>query len=99
YRARSPPAGSRCSPRRRAAAGARAARQRRRPPPPPRNQGRRDARAAYAPGMEQRDLGSSGRAVPVVGLGTWLRFEAAAGGPAALVERALDEGVRVFDSS
>ena len=37
--------------------------------------------------------------MPVVGLGTWLRFEAAAGGPGPLVERALDAGVRVFDSS
>jgi diketogulonate reductase-like aldo/keto reductase len=35
----------------------------------------------------------------VVGLGTWLRFEAAAGGPDDLAERALDAGVRVFDSS
>ena len=37
----------------------------------------------------------------MIGLGTWQRLEAAAaaGGDQALVDRALDEGVRVFDSS
>jgi diketogulonate reductase-like aldo/keto reductase len=51
--------------------------------------------------VEERVLGKSGLSVPVVGLGTWARLEAAA---AAGVERdvvgtALDVGVRVFDSS
>lgn len=45
--------------------------------------------------MEERALG------PVVGLGTWQRLEAAAaaGRHRELVARALDAGVRVFDSS
>lgn len=45
--------------------------------------------------MEERALG------PVVGLGTWQRLEAAAaaGRHRELVVRALDAGVRVFDSS
>ena len=39
--------------------------------------------------------------MPVIGLGTWQRLESAdrAGGAEALVEAALDAGVRVFDSS
>ncbi len=51
--------------------------------------------------MEQRLLGLGGPEVPVVGLGTWQRLEAAAGrgGHVALVGAALDHGVRVFDSS
>jgi diketogulonate reductase-like aldo/keto reductase len=52
-------------------------------------------------GMEHRRLGSRGPAVPVIGLGTWKRLEAAAtlGRNGELVTRALDERVRVFDSS
>jgi diketogulonate reductase-like aldo/keto reductase len=51
--------------------------------------------------MEQRSLGRSGDALPVVGLGTWQRLEAAAraGQDVELVHHALDAGVRVFDSS
>lgn len=51
--------------------------------------------------MEQRALGKGRASVPVVGLGTWQRFEAAAaaGRDGALVVRALDDGTRVFDSS
>lgn len=50
---------------------------------------------------ETRRLGERGPNVPVVGLGTWQRLEAAGreGGADALVQAALDEGVRVFDSS
>ena len=51
--------------------------------------------------MEQRSLGDRGPEVPVIGLGTWQRLEAAAdgGGHATLVDTALDRGVKVFDSS
>jgi aryl-alcohol dehydrogenase-like predicted oxidoreductase len=51
--------------------------------------------------MDQRKLGDAGPALPVVGLGTWQRLEAAAraGGHVDLVQHALDSGVRVFDSS
>jgi diketogulonate reductase-like aldo/keto reductase len=51
--------------------------------------------------MEQRTFGRSGDALPVVGLGTWQRLEAAArtGGHVELVHHALDAGIRVFDSS
>lgn len=51
--------------------------------------------------VEVRSLGERGSAVPVVGLGTWQRLEAAArnGAAAQLVAAALDEGIRVFDSS
>ena len=51
--------------------------------------------------MEQRSLGRTGVAVPVVGLGTWQRLEAAAraGGHVELVHHALDSGIHVFDSS
>jgi diketogulonate reductase-like aldo/keto reductase len=51
--------------------------------------------------VEQRSLGERGPEVAVVGLGTWQRLEAAAGGGGhtTLVEAALDKGVKVFDSS
>lgn len=51
--------------------------------------------------MELRRLGVRGPAVPVVGLGTWQRLEAAAraGGAGGLVAAALGVGTRVFDSS
>lgn len=58
---------------------------------------------AYSGRMEPetRRLGERGPDLPVVGLGTWQRLEAAAreGSAEALVQSALDEGVRVFDSS
>src|SRR3978361_911955 len=43
--------------------------------------------------MEERRLG------PVVGLGTWTTFGAAADRAQGVVGAALDQGVRVFDSS
>jgi diketogulonate reductase-like aldo/keto reductase len=51
--------------------------------------------------METRSLGPDRVAVPVVGLGTWQRLEAAAaaGRHRELVGTALDVGIRVFDSS
>jgi aryl-alcohol dehydrogenase-like predicted oxidoreductase len=51
--------------------------------------------------VERRRLGADGTEVPVIGLGTWRRLEAAAagGGHVAVVTRALDAGVRFFDSS
>jgi aryl-alcohol dehydrogenase-like predicted oxidoreductase len=51
--------------------------------------------------MERRRLGQRGFEVPVVGLGTWQRFEAAArhGDHARLVAAALDAGGTLFDSS
>ncbi|MDT7615780.1 MAG: hypothetical protein QOF00_3227, partial [Pseudonocardiales bacterium] len=51
--------------------------------------------------MEIRRLGPEGTEVPVIGLGTWRRLEAAAtrGEHVAVVTRALDAGVRFFDSS
>jgi diketogulonate reductase-like aldo/keto reductase len=51
--------------------------------------------------MELRNLSVSGPAMPVVGLGTWARLEAAArsGQAEGVVGTALDEGIRVFDSS
>ncbi|HEX3541970.1 MAG TPA: aldo/keto reductase [Acidimicrobiales bacterium] len=53
--------------------------------------------------MERRRLGREGPELPVVGMGTWQRLEAAAaGGRSAhhsLVHTALDHGVKVFDSS
>lgn len=50
---------------------------------------------------ELRRLGNRGPELPVVGLGTWQRLEAAARSGAAdsLVTAALDHGIRVFDSS
>jgi aryl-alcohol dehydrogenase-like predicted oxidoreductase len=51
--------------------------------------------------MEQRSLGRAGATLPVVGLGTWSRLEAAArsGRHLELVRHALDTGIQVFDSS
>jgi len=51
--------------------------------------------------MERRTLGRAEPALPVVGLGTWQRLEAAAraAGHVELVHHALDAGIRVFDSS
>jgi aryl-alcohol dehydrogenase-like predicted oxidoreductase len=51
--------------------------------------------------METRSLGRDRDAVPVVGLGTWQRMEAAAaaGRDRELVHAALEAGIRVFDSS
>jgi aryl-alcohol dehydrogenase-like predicted oxidoreductase len=51
--------------------------------------------------METRTLGRDRVAVPVVGLGTWQRLEAAAaaGRDRELVQAALGAGIRVFDSS
>jgi diketogulonate reductase-like aldo/keto reductase len=51
--------------------------------------------------VERRRLGADGTEVPVIGLGTWRRLEAAAagGGHVAVVSRALDAGLRFFDSS
>lgn len=46
--------------------------------------------------MELRALGASGLSVPVVGLGTWRRFEANA---EALVDAALAADARLIDSS
>jgi diketogulonate reductase-like aldo/keto reductase len=51
--------------------------------------------------MDTRRLGNHGPDVPVVGLGTWARLEAAAaaGRHRAVVARALDAGATLFDSS
>ncbi|HEX7099370.1 MAG TPA: aldo/keto reductase [Acidimicrobiia bacterium] len=51
--------------------------------------------------METRRLGKNGPELPVVGLGTWQRLEAAdrSGGADSLVSASLDAGIRVFDSS
>jgi diketogulonate reductase-like aldo/keto reductase len=51
--------------------------------------------------MDNRRLGRDGVSLPVVGLGTWRRLEAAAaaGRHRTLVNAALDAGIRVFDSS
>ena len=52
--------------------------------------------------MEKRRFGDTGLEVPVVGLGTWQTFDVPAGaeeGPRRIVERALDGGVGLFDSS
>jgi diketogulonate reductase-like aldo/keto reductase len=51
--------------------------------------------------MERRSLGAGTAPVPVVGLGTWARLEAAdaRGEAGTVVDRALDAGIEVFDSS
>lgn len=53
--------------------------------------------------MEQRDLGASGLAVPVIGMGTWRTFDVRGKVDQAerkdLVDLALRLGVRVFDTS
>ncbi len=51
--------------------------------------------------MENRSLGRGRVGVPVVGLGTWRRLEAAAaaGRDHALIEAALAAGIRVIDTS
>ena len=51
--------------------------------------------------MECRELGRSGVQVPVVGLGTWRRLEAAAaaGRDRELLDSALAAGVRLVDTS
>jgi diketogulonate reductase-like aldo/keto reductase len=51
--------------------------------------------------VDRRSLGGGTAPVPVVGLGTWARLEAAAadGGAQALIDGALDAGITVFDSS
>jgi aryl-alcohol dehydrogenase-like predicted oxidoreductase len=51
--------------------------------------------------METRRLGAHGLHVPVVGLGTWQRLEAAAAGGehGPVVARALATGTQLFDSS
>jgi aryl-alcohol dehydrogenase-like predicted oxidoreductase len=52
-------------------------------------------------GMESRNLGRGRLSVPVVGLGTWRRLEAAAaaGRQGELVEAAIAAGIRVIDTS
>jgi aryl-alcohol dehydrogenase-like predicted oxidoreductase len=53
--------------------------------------------------MEQRQLGSSGLAVPVVGMGTWRTFDVTPDAEIAarrvVVDRALANGSNLFDSS
>ena len=51
--------------------------------------------------MENRSLGRSGISVPVVGLGTWRRLEAAAaaGQDRDLIDAALTAGIRLIDTS
>jgi len=53
--------------------------------------------------METRPFGATGLTVPVVGLGTWRTFDvrgaAAERNAYAVVERALETGARLFDSS
>jgi len=56
---------------------------------------------AEVEGLENRSLGRGRASVPVVGLGTWRRLEAAAaaGRAGELIEAALAAGVRVIDTS
>ena len=67
----------------------------------PSAQGTGLARWENGEAMEQRTFGRAGDALPVVGLGTWQRLEAAAraGRHGDLVHHALDAGIRVYDSS
>src|SRR4051794_27828906 len=53
------------------------------------------------PDMESRSLGTGRIRVPVVGLGTWRRLEAAAaaGKDRALLDAAVAAGVRLIDPS
>ena len=53
------------------------------------------------PHMESRSLGTGRIRVPVVGLGTWRRLEAAAaaGRDRALLDAAIAAGVRLIDTS
>jgi diketogulonate reductase-like aldo/keto reductase len=56
---------------------------------------------AEVAGLESRSLGKGRASVPVVGLGTWRRLEAAAaaGRQGELVEAAIAAGIRVIDTS
>src|ERR1700689_4733532 len=56
---------------------------------------------AEVAGLENRSLGEGRVSVPVVGLGTWRRLEAAAaaGRQGELVEAAIAAGIRVIDTS
>src|SRR6201985_2734930 len=52
-------------------------------------------------GLEHRSLGRGRLSVPVVGLGTWRRLEAAAaaGGHRELIQAAIAAGIRIVDTS
>ena len=53
--------------------------------------------------MESRQLGASGIAVPVIGMGTWSTFDVKGQGPEAntkaVLDAAFESGARLFDSS
>ena len=49
--------------------------------------------------MENRSLGRGRVSVPVVGLGTWRRLEAAAGRERELIDAAIAAGIRLLDTS
>jgi aryl-alcohol dehydrogenase-like predicted oxidoreductase len=64
--------------------------------------GRALARRHYGVRVEDRSLGATGVAVPVVGLGTWRVFDLPASQQDeadAVVAAALDAGIRVVDTS